>query len=67
MYKSRLPRLTISRASLRPLTTDLAHAAGARPRLVSCDPGIGGSHCDPMCVETSETGTTTLILSAIRC
>jgi hypothetical protein len=64
---NRLRRLQLSRTSMRTLTQDLAGITGGRGRLISCDPGIGGSGCDPHCNETSETSTTTIIVSAIRC
>jgi hypothetical protein len=67
MNKQSRLRLQLSRTSVRPLTSELASAHGGRPRLASSDPtGIGTSGCDPHC-ETSNTGTTTIVLSAIRC
>jgi hypothetical protein len=63
---SRLRRLQLTRSSVRLLTRELAEAAGGKPRLVSCDPGIA-SGCDPHCNETSETSTTTIIASLVRC
>jgi hypothetical protein len=67
MNKTTRLRLQLSRTSMRTLTQDLAGIAGGRPRLISCDPGIGGSGCHPNCNDTSDTSTATIVLSAIRC
>jgi hypothetical protein len=47
MKKRTLPRLTLTRITMRPLDSEpraLAAIRGASAR--------GGSHCDPMCIET---------------
>jgi hypothetical protein len=47
MKKRTLPRLALTRITMRPLDAEprvLAAIRGASAR--------GGSHCDPMCVET---------------
>jgi hypothetical protein len=47
MKKRTLPRLALTRLTMRPLDAEprvLAAIRGASAR--------GGSHCDPMCVET---------------
>jgi hypothetical protein len=55
--RTRLPRLNLSRTSLRSLTVpDLDQVQGGRPDVGSCRTG-----CSPVCQETSETTTTTIV------